>query len=90
MKQNISVLSKKEIANAVTDSLFKGEFNYFEGDIRNGNRYARVSYCHLNNNKLYIQVTYWEDGKDIAVEYASHCSSARGLTNKVAKFLNLA
>lgn len=88
MKQTINVSSKAEIKAAVTSQFCKGCYNYFEGDIRNGNRYARVSYYHTNN-KLQIQVTYWEDGKDKAVEFASRCSSPSGLTNKVAKFLNL-
>lgn len=88
MKQTINVSSKAEIKAAVTSQFCKGCYNYFEGDIRNGNRYARVSYYHTNN-KLQIQVTYWEDGKDIAVEFASRCSSPSGLTNKVSKFLNV-
>lgn len=88
MKQTINVSSKAEIKAAVTSQFCKGCYNYFEGDIRNGNRYARVSYYHTNN-KLQIQVTYWEDGKDKAVEFASRCSSPSGLTNKVSKFLNV-
>ena len=88
MKQTINVSSKAEIKAAVTSQFCKGCYNYFEGDIRNGNRYARVSYYHTNN-KLHIQVTYWEDGKDKAVEFASHCSSPSGLTQKVSKFLNV-
>ena len=82
MKQTINVSSKAEIKAAVTSQFCKGCFNYFVGDIRNGNRYAKVSYYHTNN-KLQIQVTYWQDGE------TSLCSSASGLTNKVAKFLNL-
>lgn len=88
MKQTINVSSKAEIKAAVTSQFCKGCYNYFEGDIRNGNRYARVSYYHTNN-KLQIQVTYWEDGKDKAVEFASRCSSPSGLANKVSKFLNV-
>lgn len=88
MKQTINVSSKAEIKAAVTSQFCKGCFNYFVGDIRNGNRYAKVSYYHTNN-KLQIQVTYWEDGKDKAVEFASRCSSPSGLTNKVSKFLNV-
>ena len=89
MRQIINISSKREIKEAVTSSLVKGRFNYFEGDIRKDNRYARVSYWHSGNNKLHIQITYWEDGKDTAVEFASNCSTASGLTNKVAKFLNV-
>lgn len=88
MKQTINVSSKAEIKAAVTSQFCKGCYNYFEGEIRNGNRYARVSYYHTNN-KLQIQVTYWEDGKDKALDCASHCSSPSGLTQKVSKFLNV-
>lgn len=88
MKQTINVSSKAEIKAAVTSQFCKGCFNYFVGDIRNGNRYTKVSYYHTNN-KLQIQVTYWQDGETTALERASLCSSASGLTNKVAKFLNL-
>lgn len=89
MKQTINVSSKSEIKAAVTSQFCKGCYNYFEGDIRNGNRYVMVSYYHTNNNKLQIRVTYWQDGIATAIERASLCSSASGLTNKVAKFLNL-
>lgn len=88
MEQTINVSSKSDIKAAVTSQFCKGCFNYFVGDIRNGNRYARVSYYHTNN-KLRIQVTYWEDGIDTAVENASLCSSPSGLTKKVSKFLNV-
>lgn len=88
-RQIINISSKKEIKEAVTSKYLKGSYNYFEGDIRKGNRYVRVSYWHSCNNKLHIQLTYWEDGKDTAVEFASNCSSVIGLTNKVGKFLNV-
>lgn len=88
MKESLIVSSKNEIKAAVTNQLCDGCFNYFNGDIRNGNRYARVSYYH-NKNKLKIKVTYWKDGNDIAVDFASLCSTASGLVNKVAKFLNV-
>lgn len=88
MKQTINVSSKADIKAAVTSQFCKGCFNYFVGDIRSGNRYARVSYYHTNN-KLRIQVTYWEDEIDTVVENASLCLTASGLTNKVAKYLNL-
>ena len=87
MKRNINVQTKLEIREAVTSTLFKGEYNYFNGDIRNGNRYARVSYYRLGN-KLRIQVTYWEDGISHAIATASSCSTASGLTSKVARFFN--
>lgn len=88
MKESLNVSSRNEIKAAVTIQLCDGCFNYFKGDIRNGNRYARVSY-YYNKNKLKIKVTYWEDGNDIAVDFASFCSTATGLVNKVAKFLNV-
>ena len=88
MKESLNVSSRNEIKAAVTSQLCDGCFNYFQGIIRNGNRYARVSYYH-NKNKFRIKVTYWEDGNDIAVDSASLCSTASGLVNKVAKFLNV-
>lgn len=89
MRQILNVSSKKEIKEAVTSQCVKDSFNYFKGDIRKDNRYVRVSYWHSDNNKLHIQITYWEDGKDTAVEFSSNCSSVRGLINKVSKFLNV-
>lgn len=32
---------------------------------------------------------YWEDGKSVAVETASTCSTAKGIVSKVSKFLNV-
>lgn len=87
----ITPTSKKEIIEAVsTTEQITGQtfYNWFEGEIRNGNRYAKVSYWY-DRNKCIIQVTYWQDGKDSAIETASRCSSYRGLVSKVSKFLNL-
>lgn len=87
----ITPTSKKELTVAVTGTLASnGEtyYNWFNGDIRKGDRYARVHYWY-ERNKCVIQVTYWQDGKDCAVETASRCSSYRGLVSKVSKFLNL-
>lgn len=87
----ITPTSKKELNDAVSQTTqVTGEtfYNLFEGEIRNGDRYAKVSYWY-ERNKYVIQVTYWQDGKDCAVETASRCSSYRGLVSKVSKFLNL-
>ena len=87
MSMEVNVSTKCEI-KAVMSSPFGG-YNYFEGNVRNGNRYARVSYSFTGNNKLDILVTYWEDGKSVAVDFASHCSTVNGIANKVSKFLNV-
>lgn len=87
MKQTINVSNKAEVVAAVTSD-FDGGYNYFEGDIRNGNRTANVVNC-FHGNKLRIQITYWEDGKSVAVETASTCSTAKGIVSKVSKFLNV-
>lgn len=87
MKQTVNVSNKAEVVAAVTSD-FDGGYNYFEGDIRNGNRTAHVVNC-FHGNKLRIQITYWEDGKSVAVETASTCSTAKGIVSKVSKFLNV-
>ena len=87
----ITPKSKKEIKDAVTSiRTSTGEvfYNWFEGEIRNGDRYAKVSYWY-QRNKIKIQITYWQDGKSCAIETASMCSSYRVLVSKVANFLNL-
>lgn len=87
MKQTVNVSSKAEIKAAVISTQFGG-YNYFEGDIRKNNRYARIIFFHIGK-KLNIQITYWEDGKDVAVDFASHCSTGNVVVNKVSKFLNV-
>lgn len=85
----ITPTSKKELKEAVSSTIqVTGEtfYNWFEGKIRKGDKYAKVSYWY-ERNRCIIQVTYWQDGKDCAVETASRCSSYRGLVSKVAKFL---
>lgn len=84
--KTITPTSKSELKTAITSSI--GGYNYFKGDIRVGNRYARLNYYFIGN-KITIQVTYWEDGKDCAVECASNCTTPAGIVNKVSKFLNL-
>lgn len=87
----ITPTSKSEIMNAVSSILQStGEtyYNWFVGDIRKGDKYARVTYWY-QRDKIKIQVTYWQDGKSCAIETASCCSSYKGLVSKVAKFLNL-
>ena len=87
MKQTINVSNKAEVVAAVTSD-FDGAYNYFEGDIRKGNLRAHVVNC-FHGNKLRIQITYWEDGKSVAVETASTCSTAKGIVSKVSKFLDI-
>lgn len=87
MKQTINVSNKAEVVAAVTSD-FDGGYNYFEGDIRKGNLRAHVVNCFYGN-KLRIQITYWEDGKSVAVETASTCSTAKGIVSKVSKFLDM-
>lgn len=78
--------SKKELKSALTSCL--GGYNYFKGTIRKENKYVVVTYW-FNRSSLVVELTYWEDGKDCAVDYASHCSSVTGVVSKVSKFLNL-
>ena len=87
MKQTINVSNKAEVKAVVTNAL-TGNFNYFQGDIRKGNLRAHVVNCFYGN-KLRIQITYWEDGKSVAVETASTCSTAKGIVSKVSKFLDI-
>lgn len=87
----ITPTSKKELKDAVTSTLTStGEvfYNWFQGEIRKGDRYAKVSYWY-QRDKIRIQVTYWQDGKSCAIETASMCSSYKGLVSKVANFLSL-
>ena len=90
MVQIINVTSKKEIISATTDVDVNGHsyYKWFKGDIRKGNRYVKIGYYYIGNN-IHIEITYWEDGKDVAVEFASHCTTAKGVVNKVSKFLNV-
>lgn len=80
--------TKAELKSSITSKFDGYSYNYFKGDIRKGNRYARVHY-YFTGNKINIQITYWEDGADTAVDFASNCSTPTGVANKVAKFLNL-
>ena len=87
MKQTVNVSNKAEVVAAVTSD-FDGAYNYFEGDIRKSNLRAHVT-NYFHGNKLRIQITYWEDGKSVAVDTASTCSTAKGIVSKVSKFLNI-
>lgn len=84
----ITPKSKSEIKAALTSKLDKYSYNYFDGDIRRGSFYARINhYCM--GNKIKIHITYWQDGINHAVDYASICSTPTGAANKIAKFLGL-
>lgn len=80
--------SKAELKTALTSKLDGYSYNYFKGEVRKGNRYARLNY-YFNGNKIAIEITYWEDGKDNAIDYASKCTTPTGVANKVAKFLDI-
>lgn len=84
----ITPKSKSEIKAALTSNLDGYSFNYFNGEIRNGNLYARINHYCIGN-KIKIHITYWQDGIDHAVDYASICSTPTGAANKIAKFLGL-
>lgn len=87
-RQILTPTSKKEIKDALTSKLDGRSYNYFNGDVRKGNKYARL-YYYFTGNKITIQITYWQDGIDHAIETASNCSTPTGVANKVAKFLDL-
>jgi type IV secretory pathway ATPase VirB11/archaellum biosynthesis ATPase len=87
-RQILTPTSKKEIKDALTSKLDGRSYNYFQGEIRKGNKYVNVHY-YFTGNKVTIQITYWQDGIDYAIETASNCSTPTGVANKVAKFLDL-
>nr|DAJ68435.1 MAG TPA: hypothetical protein [Caudoviricetes sp.] len=78
--------SKQDLKSILTSQF--GGYSYFAGNIRKEDRYVNVSY-YFNGDKISIKITYWKDGKDVAVEPASLCSTSTGAINKIAKFLNL-
>ena len=80
--------SKSELKTALISRLDGYSYNYFKGDIRKGNRYARINY-YFTGNKITIQITYWQDGISNAVDYSSKCSTPTAVVNKVAKFLDI-
>lgn len=87
-RQILTPTSKKEIKDALTSKFDGRSYNYFQCEIRKGNKYARL-YYYFTGNKITIQITYWQDGIDHAIETASNCSTPTGVANKVAKFLDL-
>ena len=82
----ITPTSKSELKTALISTLDGYSYNYFSGDIRKGEKYARVTYYYIGN-QINIFITYWQDG----VEYAraSICKTPTGAANKVAKFLGI-
>ena len=87
MKQTINVSKKAEVKAAVTNAL-TGNFNYFKGDIRKGNRTAHVNYLFFGNS-VYILVTYSENGESVAEDEVSYCYTAKNVITKVSNFLNV-
>lgn len=86
MKVIVNVKKKSEVLYVITG--LSGGYNHFRGEIRNGSRYALIAYCYYGN-RLSIEITYCEDGQECAVEKASHCATASGAANKIAKFLGV-
>ena len=87
MKQTINVSKKAEVKAVVTNAL-TGNFNYFKGDIRKGNRTAHVNYLFFGNS-VYILVTYSGNGESIAEVKVSYCYTAKSVATKVSNFLNV-
>lgn len=75
--------SKQEVKEAIS---IMGSYNGFQGEIRYKNRYVMVKRYPLG--KIKMQISYFEDGKDGAVERISNCSSVSGAVSKIAKFLD--
>ena len=84
----ITPTSKKELKAALTSELNGRSYNYFKGEIRKEDKYVKIHYYFVRN-KITIQILYWQDGIDHAIEAASNCSTLTGVVNKVAKFLDL-
>lgn len=63
-----------------------GSYNGFQGEIRYKNRYVMVKRYPLG--KIKMQISYFEDGNEGAVERISHCSSVSGAVSKIVKFLD--
>lgn len=80
--------SKSELKAALISTLDGYSYNHFSGDIRKDDKYARVIY-YYTGNQINIFITYWQDGVKNAVDYASTCKTAKGVINKVTKFLGI-
>lgn len=86
--RTLTPASRLELKETLTSKTDGYSYNYFEGCIRRGDRYARLHY-YFTGNKITINITYWQDGKDVAVARASNCSTPTGVANKIAMFLGL-
>lgn len=75
--------SKQEVKEAISTM---GSYNGFQGEIRYKNRYVMVKRYPLG--KIKMQISYFEDGYDGAVERISNCSSVSGAVSKIARFLD--
>ena len=84
----ITPTSKSELKTALISTLDGYSYNHFSGDIRKGEKYARVTY-YYTGNQINIFITYWQDGVEYAVDRASTCKTPTGAANKVAKFLGI-
>ena len=83
MEKIVNVNSKQEVKEAISTM---GSYNGFQGEIRYKNRYVMVKRYPLG--KIKMQISYFEDGKEGAVERISNCSSVSGAVSKIAKFLD--
>lgn len=83
MEKIVNVNSKQEVKEAISTM---GSYNGFQGEIRYKNSYVMVKRYPLG--KIKMQISYFEDGKEGAVERISNCSSVSGAVSKIAKFLD--
>ena len=58
---------------------------YDTTEIHLGVYYARISQGWRKNRRE-IEITYWRDGRDCAIDFASHCSTAKGAQAKIKAF----
>lgn len=71
--------------NNIAELNFNAQAGLNDCTIHFGKYYAEVRQgWHKNRHE--IEIIYKEDGKDCAIEYASHCSTAKGAQAKVKKF----
>ena len=80
--------SKSELKAALISTVDGYSYNHFNGDIRNGDKYAHINY-YYTGNQINIFITYWQDGVEHAVEHLSTCKTPTGVISKVAKYLNI-
>lgn len=80
--------SKSELKNVLISPLDGYSYRHFNGNIRKDNKYAHVKYYYTGNT-INILITYWQDGVECPIDYASTCKTAKGAVSKISKFLGL-